>query len=364
MRITDIIAAIETVAPRYLQESYDNSGFQVGSPMDECTGVMLCVDAIPSVIAEAKAKGCNLVISHHPLLFKGVKQLIGATPVQVAVMEAIAAGITVYSCHTSLDNAYGGVSWAMAHRLGLTDISVLEPQAGTMMKLAVMVPSDHAELVRLALFDAGAGAIGNYDCCSYNSDGIGTFRAQQGANPYVGELLELHRQPETKVEVILPAVLRHRVEAALIDVHPYEEPAYDFITLANSSTREGSGVRGVLDRPVSATELVELVKKSFNTPVARCSQLPDTKISRIAVCGGSGSSLIPKAIASGAQAMITSDTKYHDFVDYGDRLLIIDIGHYESEYCTKEIFYRIITEKFPNFAAYNSVTEKNPINYL
>jgi len=364
MHIADITAAIEAMAPRHLQEGYDNSGFQVGSPMSECTGVMLCVDATPEVIAEAKSKGCNLVISHHPLFFKGVKQLIGATPVQIAAMEAIAAGISIYSCHTSLDNAYSGVSWEMARKLGLTDLNVLDPQSGTMMKLAVMVPNDHAELVRLALYDAGAGAIGNYDCCSFSTNGTGSFRALEGANPYVGELLDIHHEPEVKIEVILPAVLKRRIEAALREVHPYEEPAYDFIALANDSTREGCGVRGIFNEPMPAIDLVELVKSKFNTPVARCSRLPEGNISRVALCGGSGSSLFGKAIASGAQAMITSDTKYHDFIDYGRDLLIIDIGHHESEYCTKEIFYRIITEKFPNFAVYNSVTEKNPINYL
>lgn len=364
MLIADIIAALEAKAPRRLQEDYDNSGLQIGSPLNECTGVMLCVDATPEVIAEAKKQGCNLVVSHHPLFFKGVRQLIGSTPVQVTAIDAIAAGISVYSCHTSLDNAYGGVSWVMAQKLGLTGVSVLDPQYGRLMKLAAMVPADQAELVRLALFDAGAGAIGNYDCCSYSVDGTGSFRALEGANPYVGELLDIHREPEVKVEVILPAALRNRVESALREVHPYEEPAYDFISLANASTRDGSGVYGVLDEPVTPDVLIGRVKQQFNSPVVRCSRLPEGKISRIALCGGSGSSLFGKALARGAQVMITSDTKYHDFVDYSGYLLIIDIGHYESEYCTKEIFYRIITEKFPNFAVYNSVTEKNPINYL
>lgn len=364
MLIADIIAALEAFAPRRLQEDYDNSGLQIGSPLDECTGVLLCVDTTPDIITEAKERGCNLVVSHHPLFFKGVKQLVGATPVQMTAMQAIAARISVYACHTSLDNAYGGVSWVMAGKLGLTDLRVLDPQCGTLMKLAVMVPVDHAELIRLALFDAGAGAIGNYDCCSYTVEGTGTFRALDGANPYVGELLSIHHEPEVKIEVILPSALRNHVEAALREVHPYEEPAYDFIPLANPSTHNGSGVRGVFDEPITPERLIELVKQQFHSPIVRCSTLPTGKLSRIALCGGSGSSLFGKALVSGAQAMITSDTKYHDFVDYSGRLFIIDIGHYESEYCTKEIFYRIITEKFPNFAVYNSVTEKNPINYL
>jgi dinuclear metal center YbgI/SA1388 family protein len=364
MLIADIIETLESKAPLRLQEDYDNSGLQVGLAMQECTGVMLCVDVTLEIVAEAKRLGCNLIVSHHPLFFKGIKQLTGATPIQEIAMSAIVANIAIYSCHTALDNAYGGVSWTMAQKLGLADITVLSPRHGQLLKLAVMVPSAHAELVRLALFDAGAGHIGNYDCCSYSTDGIGSFRALDGANPFVGDILNQHHEPEVKIEVILPAAIQRRVESALREVHPYEEPAYDFIPLVNDSTREGSGAYGVLNTPITPQQLVELVKQQFGSPIVRCTRIPDYKISRIALCGGAGAFLIPRAIASGAQAMITSDTRYHDFVDYANSLFIIDIGHYESEHCTKEIFYRVITEKFPNFAVYNSETEKNPINYL
>lgn len=364
MKISAVIDCIERLAPRSLQEDFDNTGLQTGTPDDECTGVLLCVDPTPGIVAEAAERGCNLIISHHPLFFKGIKRLTGTTLVERTAIAAISAGIAIYSCHTSVDNAAGGVSWEMARRLGVKVLSVLQPRKADMLKLSVMVPESHADEVRLALFDAGAGRMGNYDCCSYNTSGTGTFRALEGADPYVGELLTLHREPEVRIDTVMPSRLRDRVEQALIQAHPYEVPTYEFIGLDNMSATTGSGVIGTLDSPVTPQELIRRVKAAFGSPVARCTRPPEGYISRVAMCGGSGSFLIPDAIAAGAQAMITSDTRYHDFVDYAARILLIDIGHYESENCTKEIFLRTITEFFPNFAVYNSATEQNPINYL
>ncbi|MDE6490785.1 MAG: Nif3-like dinuclear metal center hexameric protein [Muribaculaceae bacterium] len=364
MKISAVIDCIERLAPRSLQEDFDNTGLQTGTSGNECTGVLLCVDPTPEVVAEAVARGCNLIISHHPLFFKGIKRLTGSTQVERTAIAAISAGIAIYSCHTSVDNTTRGVSWEMARMLGVKVSSTLEPRNAGMIKLSVMVPESHADDVRIALFDAGAGRMGNYDCCSYNTDGTGTFRALQGADPYVGELLTLHREPEVRIDTVMPAAIRSRVEQALLQVHPYEVPAYEFISLDNMSSTTGSGIIGSLERPMSAEELVEHVKTTFGSPVARCSRLPQGYISQVAMCGGSGGFLIPNAVAAGAQAMITSDTRYHDFVDYSGQILLIDIGHYESERCTKEIFLRTITEIFPNFAVYYSATEQNPINYL
>lgn len=360
----NIISAIEQAAPPALQEDYDNTGIQVGSPLTECTGVLLCVDVTPETVQEAVDHGCNLIISHHPLIFRGLKRITGSSPVETSVINAIAAGITIYSAHTSLDNASHGVSAFMAGKLGLTDVKVLEPQMGRLMKLAVFVPKESAEEVRLALFDAGAGAIGRYDCCSYSVDGKGTFRALDGADPYVGEIGEYHTEPEIRIEVLLPAWKQRAVEKALLQTHPYEEPAYEFVRIDNADRHTGSGAAGILPAPLTPDELIEKVKAAFGSPVARCTAYPaDRAIRRVAMCGGSGSFLIKNAIEAGAQAFITSDTKYHDFVDYRDRILLIDIGHFESEQCTKEIFYHIIKEKFPNFAVRYSEIEKNPIIY-
>lgn len=264
VRVRDIISAIEQFAPPRLQESYDNSGLQVGDVDAECTGVLLCVDVTPAVIDEAVSRRCNLVVSHHPLLFKGLKRIAGTTPVEVSVMKAIASGIAVYSCHTSVDNATNGVSWVMARKLGLSNVRVLDPQLDNMSA------------------DTGSGAVGEYTT------------------------------------------------------------------------------------PLTVAELVARIKSEFASPVVRCTEPPagDMPITRVAMCGGAGGFLIGNAIAEGAQVFITSDTRYHDFVDYAGRIFIVDIGHFESEQCTKEIFYHVIKEKFPTFALYYSEIEKNPINYL
>ncbi len=364
MLISDIISVIEQFAPAALQESFDNTGMQVGDKTKTCTSALLCVDATPAMVDEAIAKGCNLIISHHPLIFKELKHLTGSTPIETTVIKALRAGISIYSCHTAIDNATSGVSWEMARRLDLKNVTVLDKQKGKLLKLVVFVPMSHVTKVRDAIFDSGAGILDNYSCCSYSSDGTGTFKALEGANPYIGEKGKLHHEPESRIEVILPHWLKDKVEHALCEAHPYEVPAYDFIMLANESPYTGLGVIGYYDIPISANELVERVKKAFSSPVARCNKPSKAPISRVAMCGGAGSFLIEKAFTQGAQAFITSDTKYHDFIDYTDRIFIIDIGHFESEQCTKDIFYHIIKEKFPTFALYCSELEKNPISYL
>lgn len=365
--IKDIISAIEQYAPLSLQEGYDNSGLQVGDRESECTGVLLCVDVTPAVIDEAVAAGANLVISHHPVIFKGLKRLTGATVNEQAVIKAVLGGVAIYSAHTSMDNAPSGVSAEIGRRLGLENMKVLDPQRDKIFKLSVFVPHAHVDRVREALFAAGAGHIGNYDSCSYSLRGEGTFRALDGANPFVGSKGEVHSEPETRVEVIVPAWRRLQVERALIEAHPYEEPAYEFVMTDNLSLITGSGVVGDLSAPLSAKELVESVKEAFGSPVARCSSpeaAPSPLIRRVALCGGAGGFLAGKAIAAGADAFITSDTRYHDFVELANDIFIVDIGHFESEQCTKSIFYRIVTEKFPNFAVQYSKIEKNPIFYL
>lgn len=365
MLIADIISALEHFAPLPLQEDFDNSGLQVGNRNEECKGVLLCVDVTPAIVDEAIEKDCNLIVSHHPLLFKGIKRLTGTSLVERTIIKAVSADIAIYSCHTSIDNAFNGVSWKMAELLGLQNVKTLSRQECKMIKLSVMVPIDHLDAIRLALFDAGAGKLGNYDSCSFISKGEGTFRALDGANPFVGNKHELHYELETRVDVILPMWLKKKVEQALLMAHPYEEPAYEFIKLDNESRYTGLGTIGQYEEPVTPHALIEEVKKVFHSPITRCSTFcKDLMIKKIAMCSGSGSSFIKDAIMAGAQAFITSDTRYHDFIDYANDILIIDIGHYESEQCTKDIFYHVITEKFPNFAVYYSEKEQNPINYL
>lgn len=364
MKNSDIISVLEGVAPRPLQEEYDNCGLLVGSADAECTGALLAVDVTAAVVQEAIDSGLNLIVAHHPLIFRGLKSLTGKTAVEQSVIMAIRGGISIYACHTCLDNAVDGVSKRMAKMLEMKNVATLDPQKGKSLKLSVFVPSDHAETLSKALFEAGAGVSGNYDSCCYMSDGRGSFRALEGADPFVGKIGEVHEEPETRLEVVLPVWKRVPVEAALLAVHPYETPAYEFIAIENFSDT-GSGAIGNLPEPVVASDFVERVKATFGSPVARCSSFPmDRKVTKIAMCGGSGAFLLGKAIACGAQVFITSDTKYHDFVDYADRILIIDIGHHESENCTKDIFYHVIREKFPIFAVRYSQSDINPIKYL
>ncbi len=372
MLINEIIAAIEAYAPRDFQETWDNSGVQVGTTAGECTGVLLCVDVTPRVVDEAVALGANLIISHHPLIFKGIKHLTGATPVEASIMNAIAAGVTIYSSHTAMDNTPGGVSYEMAQRLGVTVTSALSPMAPRWVKLTTMVPTADAQQVRAALFDACGGEIGNapnfgaqnYDCCSFNVEGIGTFRANDGTDPTVGDIGNLHHEKEVMITMLVRKPYLNRVIATLKQVHPYQTPAYEITELLNPVTSMGLGVVGTLDTPLTPGELITRVKQAFGSPIVRHTHLdPDTKIYRVAMCGGAGGEFIPTAISARAQAYITSDTRYHDFVDHQDDILIIDIGHFESEQVTKDIFYHIITQKFANFAVYKSSVEKNSINY-
>lgn len=367
----DIIAAVEAVAPRSWQEDWDNTGLQVGTPRTECTGVLVCVDVTPEVVDEAIERKCNLIVSHHPLIFKGLKSLTGRTPVEAAVMNAIAAGVSVYSSHTALDNAPGGVSYTMAEKLGARVLGALSPMKPKWYKLGVMVPVTAAESVRMAMFDAGAGTVapgGKYDCCSFNTDGTGTFEAQPGAHPYVGKVGELHTEAEVKVEVMVPYPALSRVLENMRQTHPYECPAYELLQPLNPDPAIGLGVTAVLDERMKPAQFIDHVLKTFGARVARCSDYTramdaDTLISRVAMCGGSGGEFIGDAVAAGAQAYITGDVRYHDFVDRQNDILIIDIGHYETEECAKDIFYRIITDKFAGLTVYKSEVGTNPVHY-
>lgn len=365
----EIIAAIEAVANPAWQEDWDNSGLQVGSRADLCTGVLICVDVTEDVVAEAVQTGCSLIVSHHPLIFKGMKSIVGRTPAERCVLAAIRAGISVYSSHTALDNAPDGVSHVMAARLGVEVRRPLAPLPAQWLVLNVRVPQSHAESVRQALFDAGAGQMGRYDGCSFNVDGTGTFRPLEGSDPHVGNVGEDHDEPETQISVIVPSHLQRRVESALLEVHPYETPAYEFLTVANRDPYVGCGVTGVLDERLKAADLITRVKEVFGTPVVRCTDIgramdPETPVSRVAICGGAGGSMIGDAISAGAQVYITGDIRYHDFLDCGGDIWLMDIGHYEGEQCTKDIFYQIITQKFPNFAVRKSQCGSNPVQYV
>lgn len=319
MRIKEIIQTIEQVAPLPLQEDFDNSGLQVGDVNREAVAGLLCLDVTESVIDEAVSLGCNLIISHHPLAFKPFKSLTGRTYVERCMMKAIKHDIVVYAAHTNLDNAVGGVNFKLAEMLGLQQLRILSSQKDSLLKLVTFVPESHVEYVRNALFNAGAGNIGNYDSCSFNLHGEGTFRANESADPFVGDIGKLHFEKEIRIETILPKFKRADVLRALLSVHPYEEPAYDFYPLKNEWAQAGSGIVGVLPEPMPEQEFLYLLKDVFNLATIRHTKLQNREIHDVALCGGSGAFLIPEAIGYGADAFITGEAKYNDFYDVEGR---------------------------------------------
>ena len=361
-RISDIISAIEERAPLALQESYDNAGLQVGDAWAEAKAALLCIDVTEAIVDEAIERGANLIVSHHPLIFCGLKRIAGRTPIERIVAKAIRHDIAIYSAHTNLDSAEGGVSAHAAAKIGLRNMRVLAPQSGKLLKIVTFVPVAYAEAVKAAMWSAGAGKIGNYDSCSYTMSGRGTFRAIEGANPFVGAVGEHHTESEERVEVLVPVWRRGAVLRAMLEAHPYEEPAFDVIMLDNEAPT-GLGVVGDID-PEPAMCLLERVKRTFAVGAVSYSGDVSQVVSRVAFCGGSAAEFVGDAIAAGAQIFITGDVKYHEFTSNNDRIIMANIGHYESEQFTKEIFFDIIRKKFPNFAAYYSEKERNQINYL
>ncbi|MDR0536845.1 MAG: Nif3-like dinuclear metal center hexameric protein [Tannerellaceae bacterium] len=365
MKIRDIIKVIEDVAPLSLQEDFDNAGVQIGNVEAEATGAILCLDITEAVLDEAIERKCNLVISHHPLIFKPLKSITGATYIERCLIKACKHDIVIYSAHTNLDNAVGGVNFHLARLLGLDDIRILSPQKNRLLKLVVYVPQNHAEKVREAIFSAGAGHIGNYDLCSFNIDGSGSFRAGENTHPYCGRKGEIHIEKETRIETILPAHCKNSVLQALFKNHPYEEPAYDLYALSNTWNSAGSGVVGCLPEEENARQFLLRVKALFNVPSVKTSVFSEEKnIRKVALCGGSGAFLIPDAISVGADVFITGEARYNDYYVEGKIILAV-IGHYESEVVTTDLFKAIISEKFPTFAQhFSNAINSNPINYI
>jgi dinuclear metal center YbgI/SA1388 family protein len=364
MRIKEILQTIEALAPVPLQEDFDNCGLQVGDMNREATALLLSLDVTESVIDEAISLGCNLIISHHPLAFKPFKSLTDRTYVERCMIKAIRHDIAIYAAHTNLDNVLQGVNFKLAEMLGLQQLRILSPKRGLLLKLVTFVPESHAEYVRNALFNAGAGNIGNYESCSFNLHGEGTFKAGATANPFVGTVGKLHFEKEVRIETVLPRFKQPEVLRALLSVHPYEEPAYDFYPIENEWHQVGSGVVGVLPEAIPEQEFLYLLKDVFNLPTIRHTKLQNRDIHDVALCGGAGAFLIPQAIAYGADAFVTGEAKYNDFYDVDSRLLLAVVGHYESEVCTKEIFFDAITKKFPTFAVHKSAFDSNPVKYL
>lgn len=364
MKLKEITDSIETFAPLAYQESYDNAGLICGNKNTEITSALICIDSTEDIIDEAISKGCNLVIAHHPIVFKGLKKFNGTNYVERVIIKAIQNNIAIYAAHTNLDNVHNGVNAKIADKLGLTNCRILAPQNGILKKLVTFCPSDKAVEVRNALFSAGAGNVGNYDECSFNTEGTGTFRAGKGTNPYVGEIGKQHQEREIKIETIYLATIESKILKALFSSHPYEEVAYDLYNLTNTSNQIGAGLIGELANETTEIEFLAVLKDKMNANGIRYTALLNKKIKKVALCGGSGSFLLEDAVKNEADIFVTADFKYHQFFDAENRIVIADIGHYESEQFTTELFYDLLKENFNTFALHLSKINTNPINYF
>ncbi len=363
MKISEIMNCLEQVAPLQLQESYDNAGLITGESGWEVTGVLVTLDATEAVIDEAISKKCNLVVAHHPIVFSGLKKINGKTYVERTIIKAIKNDIAIYAIHTNLDNVQQGVNLKIAKKLGLINTQILQPKSGLLNKLVTFVPHASLEQVKKAIFEAGAGNIGNYDECSFAVTGNGTFRGNENSNPAAGKPGQQHTEPESRLETIFPSYLKNKVLAALFQAHPYEEVAYDIYTLENQWNGVGAGLIGELQEPMESMNFLKHLKIKMNIEAIRYTEV-DKPIRKVALCGGAGSFLLRHAISAGADAYVSADFKYHEFFDAENKVMIADIGHYESEFFTKELLKEIILEKFPTFAVLLSELNTNPIKYI
>ena len=365
LRVRDVIAELEAWAPPALQETYDNSGLLVGDRNAEVTGVLVSLDCTEEVVAEAAACGANLIVSHHPIVFKGLKRFTGSTYVERTVMAAIRQGIQLYAIHTNLDNVADGVNQRLASLVGCTPESqrILRPKASVLMQVVVYVPQNNAEAVQQAVFDAGAGRIGNYDECGWLVHGQGTFRPLPGAQPFAGQIGEREQADEVRLEVVVEPWKLSGVLHAMKAAHPYEEVAHSVWPLENTLSNIGSGMVGELPEAMDEAAFLDRLKATLGCRALKHTQLLGRPVRKVAVCGGSGSFLLGDAIRAGADVFVTSDFKYHEFFDADGRIVIADVGHYESEWQTTDLILKRLNEKFPNFALHLAKANPNPIHY-
>lgn len=364
MKLFEIVNFLEDLAPLSYQEDYDNAGLIVGHPADEVHAALVALDCTEEIVDEAIAKNCNLIIAHHPIVFKGLKKLNGKNYVERVVLKAIKNNIALYAIHTNLDNVQHGVNAEICKRIGLKSTQILSPKSGVLRKLATFCEHKDADNLRNALFGAGAGHINHYGECSFNIEGVGTFKGDTQSNPTLGQPGVREYANETRIEVIFKAPDEHKILKALFQHHPYEEVAYDIYALENKLQNVGSGMVGELEEAITGKAFLQLVKEKMQATVLRHTAILPQKIKKVAVCGGAGSFLLKNAIAAGADAFVTADFKYHEFFDAENKIMVVDIGHYESEQFTSKLLINNIQEKFPNFAIRLTEHNTNPINYF
>ncbi len=364
MTVREITSYLESLAPLSLQESYDNCGLITGSPQDEVTGVLVSLDCTEEVVDEAVRLGLSMIVSHHPIVFRGLKKFNGKNYVERTVINAIRNNIAIYAIHTNFDNYLHGVNAEIGERLGLKDLRILAPKSEILSKLVCYVPHNYSERVLDEMFSAGAGKIGNYGECSFQMEGTGTFYPMEGANPAEGEVGKRSEVSEKRVEVLVDAHRGPQVIAAMKAAHPYEEVAYELYPLLNENQTVGSGMIGRLEESVSELDFLAFVKETFHCGSIRHTHLLGRPVETVAFCGGAGSFLLSQAKRQGADVFITGDFKYHEFFDAENQIVIADIGHFESEQFTSQRLAGLLTKKFPKFAVRLTEVVTNPINYF
>ncbi|MGO4822474.1 MULTISPECIES: Nif3-like dinuclear metal center hexameric protein [unclassified Flavobacterium] len=364
MKIKEILAVLEEMAPLAYAEDFDNVGLLVGDQQKEATGILVCHDALENVLDEALEKKCNLVVCFHPILFSGLKKITGKNYVERVLLKAIKNDIAIYAVHTALDNHPNGVNKIFCDALGLKNTKILIPKQNYIRKLVTYTIAENAEKVRNALFNAGAGTIGNYEDCSFNSKGIGTYMGNEHSNPQLGERFEFVEGEEIKIEVTFEKHLESKILKALFSHHAYEEVAYEIYELQNSHQNIGLGMIGELETPLEEKEFLKAVKEKMQADGIRHSAFTGKLIKKVAVLGGSGSYAIKDALLAGADAFLTADLKYHQFYEAENQLLLADIGHFESERYTKNYIVDFLRKKILNFAIILSEENTNPVKYL
>jgi dinuclear metal center YbgI/SA1388 family protein len=362
--LKEIIAPLERFAPPVLQESYDNSGLLTGNAQMETTAALLTLDCTEAVVEEAISKGCNLIIAHHPIVFSGLKKINGKNYVERTIIKAIKNDIAIYACHTNLDNVYTGVNAKIAEKLQLTNTSILAPKQGHLQQMYFYAPLAAAESIKTAIFGAGAGQIGNYSECSFTMQGSGSFKPNELAKPKIGKASERSQIDELKIEFLVPDYLAQKVLLAVQALDYYEEKPYGIINLLNKHQEIGAGLVGSLAEPMPILDFLKLIQQKLGAECIRHTELIHEKVEKVALCGGSGSFLLGAAKAAGAQVYISADFKYHEFFDAENQIIIADVGHFESEQHTLEIFHGVISKEMPNFALHFSGINTNPIKYF
>jgi dinuclear metal center YbgI/SA1388 family protein len=364
MKIKEILFVLEEMAPLAYAEDFDNVGLLIGDTNVDATGILVCHDALESVIDEAIAEKCNLIVCFHPILFSGLKKITGKNYVERAVIKAIKNDIAIYAVHTALDNHKDGVNKIFSDALGLINTKILVPKQHFIQKLVTYTVPENAEKLRNVMFEAGAGTIGNYDNCSFNSNGFSTYQGNENSNPTIGNKGDLTQTNEIKIELVFEKHLQSKILKALFSNHVYEEIAYEIYDLQNTHQNIGLGMIGDLEKPMSEKDFLHFVKNTMQCGNIRHSEFSGKNVQKIAVLGGSGSFAIKNAINANADVFLTADLKYHQFYEAENQLLLVDIGHFESERFTKNYIVDFLKKKIPNFAIIFSEENTNPVKYL